>query len=69
MAISINQCSPLHTEVRSTLPTSEASYHLNRSQQTLRLWACRENGPIRPIRVNGRLAWRVADIKGVSSTS
>lgn len=48
---------------RSTLTTEEAAYHLNRAQQTLRLWACRENGPIRPLRINGRLAWRVADIR------
>ena len=48
---------------RSTLTTREAAYHLNRAQQTLRLWACRENGPIRPLRINGRLAWRVSDIR------
>ncbi|MBN9406653.1 MAG: DNA-binding protein [Burkholderiales bacterium] len=52
-------------EKRAALPTSEAAYHLNRSQQTLRLWACREDGPIRPIRINGRLAWPVAGIKAV----
>jgi hypothetical protein len=33
---------------------------LNRAPQTLRKWACLENGPIRPIRINGRLAWRGA---------
>lgn len=54
---------PLDQEVRCNLPTAEAALHLNRAQQTLRLWACRENGPIRPIRINGRLAWRVADIR------
>jgi hypothetical protein len=53
----------LDREQRSALPTSEAAYHLNRAQQTLRLWAMRENGPIRPIRVNGRLAWPVADLR------
>lgn len=54
---------PLERETRSNLPTSEAAGHLNRSEQTLRLWACRENGPIRPVRVHGRLAWPVAEIK------
>lgn len=54
---------PLALEPRAALPTAEAAFHLNRAEQTLRLWACRENGPIRPLRINGRLAWRVADIR------
>lgn len=54
---------PLDVEARATLPTGEAAHHLNRSPQTLRLWACEENGPIRPRRINGRLAWPVEDIK------
>lgn len=45
-----------------TVTTAAAAYYLNRAPQTLRLWACLENGPIRPTRVHGRLAWRVADI-------
>lgn len=57
------QPTALAYEQRTTLPTAEAAFHLNRAQQTLRIWACRENGPIRPVRVNSRLAWRVADIK------
>lgn len=47
---------------RDALPTTEAAHALNRKEQTLRKWACRENGPIRPVRINGRLGWRVADI-------
>jgi len=54
---------PLERETRAALPTPEAALHLNRAQQTLRLWAMRQNGPIQPIRVNGRLAWRVVDLK------
>ncbi|CAJ0688354.1 DNA-binding protein [Ralstonia wenshanensis] len=44
------------------LPTEEAAATINRKPQTLRKWACLENGPIRPVRINGRLAWRVADL-------
>lgn len=44
------------------LPTDQAAAAINRKPQTLRKWACLENGPIRPIRINGRLAWRVADL-------
>ena len=56
---------PLDRETRTILPTPEAAYHLNRAQQTLRLWAMRENGPIRPIRVNGRLAWPVSELRRI----
>ncbi|TDP88081.1 hypothetical protein EV672_101218 [Aquabacterium commune] len=65
MTAKVVQLTPLEFEPRAALPTPEAAAHLNRAQQTLRLWACLENGPIRPIRVNGRLAWRVADIKAL----
>lgn len=47
---------------RDTLPTNEAAAVINRQPQTLRKWACLENGPIRPIRIHGRLAWRVVDL-------
>ena len=47
---------------RDHLTTEEAARTLNRKSQTLRKWACLGNGPIRPIRINGRLLWRVADL-------
>jgi hypothetical protein len=65
MAFIAAQHVPLERETRSALPTPEAAYHLNRAEQTLRLWAMRENGPIRPLRVNGRLAWPVAELRRV----
>ena len=49
----------------STVPTNTAATLLNRSAQTLRKWACLECGPIRPLRINGRLAWRIADIEAL----
>lgn len=60
---------PLAQEARAALPTPEAAYHLNRAPQTLRLWACLENGPLRPIRINGRLAWKVEDLRRVLGVS
>ncbi len=57
------QSLPLDQETRSALPTHEAAWHLNRAQQTLRLWACEDSGPIRPIRLHGRLMWPVARIR------
>jgi hypothetical protein len=54
---------PLERETRPTVNTNQAAYFLNRKPQTLRAWACLENGPIRPVRINGRLAWPVAAIR------
>lgn len=65
MAAKAIQLQPLALETRATLTTAEAAGHLNRAQQTLRLWAMREDGPVRPLRIHGRLAWPVADIKRV----
>ncbi len=52
---------------RDTLPTNDAAPAINRAPQTLRKWACLEQGPIRPIRINGRLAWRVSDLRSLLS--
>ena len=65
MAAKTIQPVALAQETRTALPTAEAAYHLNRAQQTLRLWAMREDGPLRPIRINGRLAWPVAAIRAL----
>lgn len=44
------------------ISTADAAIALNRAPQTLRKWACLESGPLRPVRINGRLAWSVEDI-------
>ena len=55
---------PLEQVTRPTVPTNQAAYYLNRQPQTMRAWACLEpRGAIKPVRINGRLAWPVADIK------
>jgi hypothetical protein len=65
MASKTFQPIPLALETRSALPTAEAAYHLNRAQQTLRLWAMRNDGPVKALRIHGRLAWPVAEIKAL----
>lgn len=55
----------LALETRTALPTNEAAFHLCRANQTLRLWAMREDGPLRPMRVNRRLAWPVSELRRV----
>lgn len=51
---------------RPTVETAAAAFYLNRRPQTMRMWAMKDGtGPIRPLRINGRLAWRVADLRRV----
>jgi hypothetical protein len=59
------QFPPLEAVTRPTVDTAAAAYYLNRREQTLRGWACYEDGPIRPLRINGRLAWPVAELRCV----
>ena len=49
----------------TVLPTDKAAEFINRKPQTLRKWASLDTAPngIKPIRINGRLAWRVSDLK------
>jgi hypothetical protein len=55
----------LAAENRAAVDTATAAYHLNRQPQTLRGWACHEDGPLRPLRINGRLAWPVSELRRV----
>lgn len=55
----------LDVENRPFVNTSQAAYYLARRPQTLRSWACFENGVLRPQRINGRLAWSVSEIRTV----
>ena len=59
------QFPPLELESRPAVDTAAAAHYLNRKPQTLRGWACMENGPLRPIRINGRLAWNVSELRRV----
>jgi hypothetical protein len=52
--------------IEATLTTEEAAAALNRQPQTLRKWAAL-GGPIRPVRVHRRLAWKVSDIRALLS--
>lgn len=56
---------PTLDDLPKVVSTKEAAAILNRTPQTLRKWACMENGPIRPIRIHRRLAWRVEDLRAL----
>ena len=53
----------IRTESRTHVKTAIAAHWLGRQEQTLRGWACLENGPLRPIRVSAKLAWPVSEIR------
>lgn len=57
------QFTPLHLETRPTVNTAACAYHLQKAQQTLRIYSSRENGPIRPIRIGAHLHWKTDDIR------
>lgn len=57
---------PLERETRPNVSTAAAAFYLCRQEQTLRMWACKESGPIRPIRIHGRLAWPVAELRRIA---
>ena len=61
----IQQFPPLELVNKPNVDTAHAAYLLTRRPQTLRAWACLENGPLRPVRINGRLAWPVAELRRV----
>ncbi|GAA4000815.1 hypothetical protein GCM10022279_25850 [Comamonas faecalis] len=56
------QWPPLESVTSPAVPTAQAAYYLSRRPQTLRIWAM-TGRPIKPLRVHGRLAWPMADIR------
>jgi hypothetical protein len=63
------EITPLGRELRTAITTREAAIHLSRAQQTLRKWAMNGEGPVKPVRVRGRLMWSVADLKAALGVS
>ena len=60
---------PLETVNKPNLTTAELAFYLNRRPQTCRAWACLENGPIRPRRIGGLLAWPTAEVKKLAGVA
>lgn len=63
------QFTPLELEGRPTVLTDAAAFYLQLAQQTMRAYACKENGPLRPIRIGGRLHWKTEDIRRLLGVS
>lgn len=60
---------PLNEVNKPNLTTAEAAYYLNRRPQTLRCWACHEDGPISAKRTNGRLDWATIAVKRIAGVA
>ena len=61
------QFTPLELETRPTVATAAAAHYLHLAAQTLRIYACKESGPLRPVRISGRLHWKTEDIRRLLS--
>ena len=62
----LQQFPPLESVTRPTVDTATAAYYLNRRPQTPRTWAMNSGtGPVPCIRINGRLAWPVSELRRV----
>jgi hypothetical protein len=55
---------PITEEQRELIPNECLAYHVNLKPKTTRdSWAGLGRGPIAPVRVNGRVYWRTADVR------
>lgn len=54
---------PLEAVTSPTVSTEAAAFYLLRQPQTLRGWACSDSGPIKPLRLHGRLGWPTAKLR------
>lgn len=61
------QFTPLELETRPTVDTAAYAYYMHIAPQTARIHACKESGPVRPLRIPGstKLHWPTAEIKRV----
>lgn len=57
------QFPPLEQVTKPNLTTKELCYYGNIAEQTAWLWACKESGPVRPIRIGRRLNWPTKAVK------
>jgi hypothetical protein len=56
-----------HFQVEETVNTPDAAAMIGKRPQTLRRWACQGSGPIQPVRINGRLHWKVRELRALAA--
>lgn len=57
------QFPPLEEVTKPMLTTAEYCHYSNFAKQTVWLHACKENGPVRAVRIGGRLGWPTKAVK------
>ena len=57
------QFPPLELVTKPNLTTKELCHYSNIAEQTAWVWACKETGPVRPIRIGRRLQWATKAVK------
>ncbi|WP_306546493.1 hypothetical protein [Malikia spinosa] len=57
------QFPPLEEVTKPMLTTAEYCHYSNFAKQTAWLHACKENGPVRAVRIGGRLGWSTKAVK------
>lgn len=60
-----NGVAGLDRETRTTINTATAAFYFSLKPRTLNKWAVYGTGPLKPIRINGRLAWNVSEIRKI----
>ncbi|AMK75404.1 MULTISPECIES: helix-turn-helix transcriptional regulator [Methylomonas] len=62
----MNKIEDLQREVASN---EEAAAYLGVKVSTLYNWSSTGNGPIKPVKIGGKLRWRIADLKALVAGS
>lgn len=57
------QFPPLEQVSKPNLTTKEFCFYTNLAEQTAWVYACKESGPVRPIRIGRRLNWPTKAVK------
>ena len=57
------QFPPLEQVTKPNLTTKELCHYANIAEQTAWVWACKESGPVRPVRIGRRLGWPTKAVK------
>jgi hypothetical protein len=60
---------PLALVTKPNLTMADLGYYLDRRPQTCRSWASLENGPLRPKRIGGLLAWSTTQVKALAGVA
>ena len=56
---------PLEQQSKPLLTTKEYCYYLNFAEQTAWIHACKQTGPVRPVKVGRKLGWPTAAVKAL----